>query len=267
MSDTLIPSIAGLVMLGLFWTLVVRKSRLSLAGGILLTVLPVIAGNLYWFYACKPARDLQRQEQHALAEMASLPGYRILKVQEPGLWRMLQQAFLRSVREGNSAPVALGQLRGMLVDVINQRIGRASDDAVIHYVSMSVDEMKTLDHLSSDACFRFLYPQVEGGVNLMQLLPPALNTEDAQAMEVLLLNSQGPDKPLNKPLATETLKEVVNTLYPRWGDRLRQLNEPGDTSSDHQALCHMTIDFYQTILSLPPVQSVNLLRMMVLSAE
>lgn len=93
MTDTLIPSISGLVILGLFWTLVVRKSRLSLAGGILLTVLPVIAGNLYWFYACKPELDVQKQEQRALAQISSLPGYRVLKIQEPGLWRMLQQAF------------------------------------------------------------------------------------------------------------------------------------------------------------------------------
>lgn len=60
-TETLLPSLAGLILLGIFWTLVVRKTRLSIAGGLLLTVLPVLAGNLYWFYACKPQRDEQKR--------------------------------------------------------------------------------------------------------------------------------------------------------------------------------------------------------------
>lgn len=266
-TETLLPSLAGLILLGIFWTLVVRKTRLSIAGGLLLTVLPVLAGNLYWFYACKPQRDEQKTQQQALADMAAMPGYRVLKQQEPALWTLLEQDFLRSIRQGDSVPVAVGQLRGMLADVINQRLGRASDQAVIHYVSVSVDEMQALDKISAEQCFRFLYPQVDGGVNLMKLLPTDMNAQDSEAMEELLLSSQGPYKTLNKEQASQTLKQVVSTLYGRWGDQLKQLNEPGDTSSDHQTLCAMTIDLYQTILKQPAPQSANLLRTMVVSAQ
>lgn len=267
MTDTLIPSLAGLIILGIFWALVVRKTRLTLVGGIILTLLPVLVGNLYWIYACKPQREQQRTEQRALAEMAAMPGYRVLKQQEPALWTQLQEAFLSSIRQGDSVPVAVGQLRGMLADVINQRLGRATDQAVIHYVSVSVDEMQALDKISTEQCFRFLFPQVDGGVNLMTVLPPSMNAQDSAAMESLLLSSQGPYKTLNKDQASQTLKQVVSGLYTRWGDKLKQLNEPGDTSSDHQALCAMTIDLYQTILRQPAPQSANLLRTMVVSAQ
>ncbi len=267
MTETFIPSVAGLIILGLLMTVMVRKTRLTLIAGILLTLLPVAAGNLLWFYGYKPQHDAQLNAQRSLAELSSLPGYRILKQQEPKLWAVLQQSFLHSIAQGMSVPLAVGQLRGMLADVVNQRIGKASDQAVIDYVRVSVDEMLALDKISPEDCFRFLYPQVEGGVNLVKLLPQSLNNSDAQAMEQLLLTSEGPDKPLDKVLASDTLKQVVNTLYTRWGDKLKQLNEPGDTSSDHQSLCAMTIDLYQTILKLPAPQSANLLRIMVVSAE
>lgn len=267
MTETLLPSVVSLIILGLLLTVIVRKTRLSLVAGILLTVIPVAAGNLWWFYAYKPQHDAELLAQHSLAELSALPGYRVLKQQEPKLWAVLQQSFLHSISQGMSMPLAVGQLRGMLADVVNQRIGRASDQAVINYVTVNVDEMIALEKISPEYCFRFLYPQVEGGVNLMQVLPPSLNDRDSVAMEQLLLTSEGPDKPLNKTLASDTLKQVVGTLYSRWGDKLKQLNEPGDTSSDHQSLCAMTIDLYQTILKLPAPQSANLLRMMVVSAE
>lgn len=267
MTETLLPSLIALVITGVSLSFLVRKKWLSLRAGLLLVILPVLLGNLVWFYVCKPQRDAALAAQHSLAQLAALPGYRILKQQEPALWPVLEQAFLHSVARGESVPVAAGQLRGMLADVVNQRVGRASDQAVIDYITVSVEEMQALDKISAEDCFRFLYPQVNGGVNLVQLLPPALNARDAQAMEQLLLTSAGPDKPLDRKMASDTLKQVVSTLYTRWGNQLKQLNQPGDTSSDHQTLCAMTIDLYQTILKLPVAQSANLLRMMVVSAD
>ena len=86
---------------------------------------------------------------------------------------------------------------------------------------------------------------------------------DAQALDLLLQNSTGEERPVDQQGAQRDLQSVVEKLYGKWGDKLQQLNMPADTAVDRSAMFAMSIDLYSGILALPAKQSANLLRKMV----
>ena len=230
----------------------------------LIIITAVVLGAMgYYFYPTSPD-PRQLAEQAAMEKFAALPGYRLLKLQEPQLWHEVSETFAHSIAQGHSFVQAVGEVRGQLTGLVNLRIVKADDQAVTEYIAVAVSEMQALNKISGESCFRFLYPQVSGGVNIGVLLPPSINTTDQQALEGLFLHSKGHDRPLNVNDANQTLKSVVNDLYPHWGNQLQQLNQPEDLATDHQKLCAMSIDLYRTILKRPQHAAANLIRQMVM---
>ena len=228
---------------------------------ILLTII-MLGAIGYHFYT--PATDSrQLAQQQALAQFSALPGYRLLKQQEPQLWQEVRESFVHSLAAGHSQQQAIGEVRGQLTELVNLRIVKADDNAVTNYIAVAVQEMQALNKISAESCYRFLYPQVSGGINIGLLLSPQMNQADQDALEQLFLHSQGGDRKRDTAAAHNALNGVVKRLYPQWGSELQQLNQPEDLATDHQKLCVMSIDLYRTILKLPQPEAANLIRQMV----
>jgi len=234
----------------------VRKATLIV---IIIIILSAIGYRLH----SRSTVSHQLAQQQALAQFATLPGYRLLKQQEPQLWQEVRESFLHSLAAGHSQLQAIGEVRGQLTELVNLRIVKADDLAVTDYITVAVQEMQALNAVSAESCYRFLYPQVSGGVNIGTLLSPKMNQADQQALEQLFLHSQGSDRARDIKAAHNALNEVVERLYPHWGNQLQQLNQPEDLATDHQKLCVMSIDLYRTILKLPQPEAANLIRQMV----
>lgn len=262
MSSLLVITLAAFALLALIIIVLIKTTRLRLWQGLMLFLLPLVVANLLWFSWAVPQQQQARERDRAVSYLAQTPGYRVLQTQEPALWLLLTQELTRRVRAGEPVEQATGELRGWLLDVINQRLMRATDAAVVNYIGVSVEEMQALNALDPGLCFRFLYPQVNGGVNLVKILPPSLNHKEAGAMEQLLLNSAPQQQPTDSALAQRDLKQVVAQLYQRWGNKLQQLNMPADTAVDRSSMCGMSIDLYSAILALPDKRAANLLRRM-----
>lgn len=256
-------TLVAFVLLALIIIVLLRTTALRLWQGVLLFLLPVLLANLLWFSWLHPRQQRQALATEVANQLSQAPGYRLLKTQEPALWQLLNRELLHKRLAGVPPDEALGEMRGWLLDLVNQRLVRASDPAILNYIRVSVQEMQALQQQDAQSCFRFLYPQVSGGVNLQQLLPPKLNQRDGQALDELLAQSTGDEQPLDNQAAQRDLQKVVETLYGKWGDRLQQLNMPADTTVDRSAMCAMSIDLYNGILALPDKQAANLLRKMV----
>lgn len=263
MSWLFLLTLAAFILLALIIVQLVRTTALRVWQGVVLFALPLIFANLLWFSWLHPRQTEQAQANQVAQQLSEAPGYRLLKVQEPELWRWLNRELLHKLQQGTTTEQALGDMRGWLTDVVNKRITRASDSAVIHYVQLSVEEMQALQQQSPQRCFRFLYPQVSGGINLQQVLSPELYQRDGQALEALLLSTQAADQEIDHAQAQRDLKQVVEQLYGKWGAKLQQLNLPADTAVDRSAMCAMSIDLYSAILALPARRAANLLRNMV----
>lgn len=263
MTSLWIVTLAAFALLALIIVVLIRTTRLRAWQGVLLFLLPLLLANLLWFSWLKPQQQRAAQQQAAIDYLAQTAGYRVLQTQEPALWQLLVQELQHRVRRGETPQQAAGELRGWLADVINQRLMRAPDSAVVNYIRVSVSAMQALGQRDPQLCFRFLYPQVSGGVNLVTTLSPSLNAQDAAAMEQLLLASRGAEVLVDQPQAQQDLQRIVATLYKKWGDKLQQLNMPADTAVDRSSMCAMSVDLYSAILALPDKQAANLLRRMV----
>lgn len=229
----------------------------------LLIIIIIVLAVIGHRYTPSSADSRQLAQQQALARFAALPGYRLLKQQEPQLWQEVSESFAQSIAKGHSQEQAMGEVRGQLTELVNLRIVKADDSTVTRYIAVAVSEMQALNKISAESCYRFLYPQVSGGINIGTMLSPQMNQADQQALEQLFLHSQGADKPRDITGAHKALNDVVKILYPQWGEQLQQLNQPEDTATDHQKLCVMSIDLYQTILKFPQPKAANLIRQMV----
>lgn len=258
-----IVTLAAFVLLALIIVVLIKTTRLRAWQGMLLFLLPLLLANLLWFSWLKPQQQHAAQQQAAIDYLVKMPGYRVLQTQEPALWQLLVQELQLRLRRGEAPQQAAGELRGWLADLINQRVMRAPDAAVVNYIRASVNVMQALGQRDPQLCFRFLYPQVSGGVNLAKTLSPTLNAQDAAAMEQLLLSSRGADLPVDQPQAQHDLQRIVADLYKKWGDKLQQLNMPADTAVDRSSMCAMSVDLYSAILALPDKHAANLLRRMV----
>ena len=258
----LMLTLAAFLLLALIIVLLVRTTRLRLWQGVILLLLPLLLANLLWFSWLQPKQQRAAFAAQAEKSLTEMPGYRVLKTQEPALWQLLQQELTHKLREGEKLPVALGELRGLLAGLVNHRLVRADDASVIKYVATSVQEMQTLQRQDPQRCFRFLFPHVSGGVNLAEALSPQLNQQDADAMEKLLLDSTGTERAVDMTEARRNLQQLIAPLYAKWGDKLKQLNMPADAAVDRAAMCAMSIDLYSAILALPDKQAANLLRKM-----
>ena len=255
--------LAAFALLAVVIIILIRTTALRVWQGLVLFLLPLLLANLLWFSWLHPRQQREALAAEVAARLSEAPGYRVLKQQEPALWQLLNRELMHKLAEGVPADQALGDMRGWLMDLVNQRMTRASDEAIIHYIRISVQEMQALQQQDTQRCFRFLYPQVSGGVNLQQVLPPALNQQDGEALEQLLQHSTGEELPVDQAMAQRDLQSVVQTLYGKWGDKLQQLNMPADTAVDRSALCAMPVDLYNGILALPDQHAANLLRKMV----
>lgn len=261
---SLLPiTLAAFALLAVIIIVLIRTTALRLWQGLVLFLLPLILANMLWFSWLHPRQERQALETEVANQLSLAPGYRQLKTQEPALWQMLNRELLHKRMEGVPADQALGELRGWLMDLVNQRMARADDETLLNYLRVSVQEMQALQQPEPQRCFRFLYPQVNGGINLQQALSPELYQRDAQALDLLLQNSTGEERPVDQQGAQRDLQSVVEKLYGKWGDKLQQLNMPADTAVDRSAMCAMSIDLYSGILALPAKQSANLLRKMV----
>ena len=256
-------TLVAFVLLAIIIIVLVRTTSLRLWQGVILFLLPLVLANLLWFSWLHPRQERQALAQEVSTQLSLAPGYRLLKTQEPALWQLLNRELLHKRMEGVPADQALGELRGWLMDLVNQRMARADDATLVNYLRVSVEEMQALQQPEPQRCFRFLYPQVNGGINLQQALSPELYQRDAQALDKLLLKSTGNDQPLDQALAQRDLQSIIEKLYGKWGDKLQQLNMPADTAVDRSAMCAMSIDLYSGILALPAKQAANLLRKMV----
>ncbi|EXU74775.1 hypothetical protein ABW286_03205 [Erwinia papayae] len=255
----LIVFICGIAAL-LILILLHKRKKISTTLAVWLAIVLIAVSSTYYVAVRVPHQQHEARLNAAEHYFINLPLYRTLKVQQPSLYQKLHQQYLSAVATGESEAQALEHLRPMLADLLSQRISYASNEALYRYMQVSLEQMKALRQQNSELCFKFLFPQVSGGINTTESLPVELRKKEGEALDYFLQQSFGAEHTGNALQGREDLGNIVRSLYGRWGSDLQLINAPAETGADKTKLCEMTIDLYQSVLALPVNHSAEVLR-------
>lgn len=243
-----------------------KKGKIGRVPGIILFLVLVVGGNALYAGLVKPRLFGDDQTQEIDRALGALPIYSTIKTQEPALYAQIRGNILNLKKEGKSQQEAIDTVKPMVSELLSKRMNTAPDANVIAAMQVSLEEMKALQTRNDGTCFKFLYPQINGGVNTAEVLPPELFKKDLDTMNDLLLASGSSQTAqptaVSGEKANALMAPIRQKLQQDYGDQLQMFSDLTSPSVDRAKVCEISISLYTGILALPQQDSASVLRLM-----
>ncbi|CNJ30583.1 MULTISPECIES: hypothetical protein [Yersinia] len=241
-----------------------NRKKLGKIGAVLWVIIPIIIGNVIYYQYNNPNGFRNNDRTQIEQSLESFPVFQTLKQQEPALYTQLIDNFIKSSNAGHSEQQLIDEMKQSVAELTVQRIQRASDENVIDYMKIILEELRyyQANHRSEKLCFKALYPQVSGGVNTTKILPKELQERDLDSVNRLFQASTGElITPQNQEYESK-LDNIVQQMQQQYGDDLQMFTNLTSPNVDREKVCDMAIDMYSEILKLPPNDAGAILRSM-----
>ena len=260
-NEVMIAGVIGTVVGGIL-SVLCKQGRIGRTPAIIIFLVLIIGGNILHGGVIKPHLTEDNEAQEVDDALAQLPVYSTIRTQEPALYDQIRSNMLRLAKEGKTQQEIIDSGKLTVSNLAAQRMSHAPDANVIAAAQLGLDEMTALLARNDDTCFKFLFPQISGGINLPQLVPPELVQRDLNNLNNLLLATGKDQNVRPTPISDEKFQALMTpireALQKRYGDQL--LEDPSSGKADRTKICEMSISLYSNILALPAEQSAPLLR-------
>ena len=146
--------------------------------------------------------------------------------------------------------------------VVSKKLPRASDQAIIIYVRVIVDEMDELQKQGGNLCYRLLFPQAEGGVNARLVFSSEVQKRDLKALDMTIKSYEANWAMPSEKEIIPFLEPIYVELFEMYGDDVLILENPLEKNVDRDKVCSIAKTLYSKILALKQEQAVGVLRWM-----
>lgn len=264
-TEVMVWGISGVVVGSLLGALH-KKGKIGRIPAVVLFLVLIVGGNILWGGVIKPRLAGNSEEQKIDQALEALPLYNTIKMQEPALYAQIRSNILNMKKEGKAQQDAIDTVKPMVSVLLSQRITHAPDANVNEAMQVNLEEMQTLQARKDGSCFKFLYPQVSGGINTAEVLPPALFQKDLNTMNDLLLATGSGQTTQPQAVSTEKVVQMMapvrEALANMYGEQLQMFSDLTKPDVDREKVCEISISLYSGILALQPADSAAILRQM-----
>lgn len=209
-----------------------------------------------------PALFPNKIENDIASALEQIPVYSSIKKYEPETYNSMIETYIDATRKSLSKQKTIDLMRSKLRTVVISRLKDASDEAIVTYMGVIVEEIKELETMRNDLCFKYLFPEVAGGINAYKIFSSSMQQKDLAALDEIIKTSN-----TERPVPTEgeimpLLQPIFASLYEKYGDDVAMLDNPKGDNVDRLKICSITKDLYIQLLELPKEQSAITLRWM-----
>lgn len=221
-------------------------------------VLGVLAAS--WIF-----RDKQPSfEQQLDTALGSMPVWQVIKEQEPDFRKKVQDEMIAMQKAGKTEQQIIDALQPQILHLQMARLQSAPDANVVEYMKINMEQTAAMQKVSDDNCFRFLYPEVRGGVNPMRILSKELMQRRMQADATMMRAAFGPNKhtvtPEEVARAQTEVVPIVQKLAAKYGDDIELLQAPGKAVGKEKVSCDLVQDLWNNVLALPEKDAAGVIR-------
>ncbi len=221
-------------------------------------VLGMVAAG--WIYRDKAPNT----EQQLDTALSSMPVWQVIKEQEPEFRKKVQDEMLALQKAGKNEQQIIDTLQPKILHLQMARLQNAPDANVVEYMKINMEQTAAMQKVSDDNCYRFLYPEVKGGVNPMRLLDKDLMQRRMQADVDMMRAAAGPDKhtvtPQEIQQAETDVVPIIQKLTGKYGDDIELLQMPQKGKGKEKQSCDLVQDLWNNVLALPEPNAAGLIR-------
>jgi len=221
-------------------------------------VLGMVAAG--WIYRDKAPNT----EQQLDTALSSMPVWQVIKEQEPEFRKKVQEEMLALQKAGKNEQQIIDTVQPKILHLQMARLQNAPDANVVEYMKINMEQTAAMQKVSDDSCYRFLYPEVKGGVNPMRLLDKDLMQRRMQADVDMMRAAVGPDKhtvtPQEIQQAETDVVPIIQKLTGKYGDDIELLQMPQKGKGKEKQSCDLVQDLWNNVLALPEPNAAGLIR-------
>lgn len=221
-------------------------------------VLGMVAAG--WIYRDKSPNT----EQQLDTALSSMPVWQVIKEQEPEFRKKVQDEMLALQKAGKNEQQIIDTVQPKILHLQMARLQNAPDANVVEYMKINMEQTAAMQKVSDDSCYRFLYPEVKGGVNPMRLLDKDLMQRRMQADVDMMRAAAGPDKhtvtPQEIQQAETDVVPIIQKLSGKYGDDIELLQMPQKGKGKEKQSCDLVQDLWNNVLALPEPNAAGLIR-------
>ena len=150
-----------------------------------------------------------------------MPAYQTIKKYDPAAYEALLGSLRSGLRNKATAAQLIGQVRSHVTTLVQQRLPRASDEAIVFYMRVMVQEMKELNKKNTELCYQFMFPQKYGYIDGRKYFSKQTQEADLRGLAAIIKTSA------ENPQAVPEESEVTNDLESRihgYAQKIRRRN-------------------------------------------
>jgi hypothetical protein len=207
------------------------------------------AGNDEVALSGVPRNEIDNVEQMLRRD----PLYAAIAESEPEVYQQIAAAVKEGFERGQSAAELRTRTIPLIQQVYRKRLPFASDEAVVAFVRLLLDQMAVLNRTDPEKCRAFLFPDANATVDFRPELGPDLLQREMAVMEQVIRSAaSGEWRPPGEAEVGPMRAEVFRQLALSWPtedlDQLAHLDRRG---ADAARVCRVCGGLYRAIADLP----------------
>lgn len=232
----------------------------------IVAVAVISAAVAFWVYYDK--QRLQNTPDHRLdTTLNAMPSWQVLKEQDPRFVTRIREQILTMQKAGDSEQDIIDVVQPQILSLQMSRLQYAPDANAVAYMKINMEQTAAIQKVSDDACFRFLFPGVKGGVNPMRVLDKDLMQRrmqaDAEMMRAGWSNDRHTVTPEEHAAAVEDVRPIMQELTVQYGKDIQLLVMPENAVGKEKLTCEMMQAMWGKVLKLPEQKAARVIRMAV----
>ncbi len=253
----LLGTVLGAIAAGLVFVFVGRKkATLFIAAGVGIVVFA--AGVTLGGTVLKPL--IQKQQFEAI--FADIAPFKTVKKQEPVLFQDIHMSLFREYSSGTKNSQIVDAFHDRLTKLASKRSPYASDEALVAFITATVEQLELLSKKDTALCYKHLFPDADGGIDITEHVPPAMLSKEFDAINQVLLTSVTEKSVPSQEEVLPTIKSLFADLYKEFGSSMAYMESPQSPQANRNDVCLITLNLYKKIIELPPEEGLPTLRWM-----
>ena len=211
--------------------------------------------------AIKGGHDSTEAAARFIQATENIPAYQTLSKYDPATYNGLITTYEHMERQGYSEQRIEVALRVMQAELIERRLPKASDKALINYARLIADQLRRFKLHGDDLCFRMLVPQNSNGDDVSPHTCELTREREFALLELVLRTyDAGSDIPTEEDIWPD-LEPIFIKLFDDFGEADVSAHfDVGTPVSDQEKTCAISVSLYYEILKLRKKNAANVLR-------